>query len=165
MIDTKGTPYSVSIAGDRGHEFAMPRDLAMLPEKVAKAYQRLVDAHRAEQKAAGKNSTNYAAKKEANDAVRDALADLYDTAAAGSKAARQQYAEAYDDGIRRYARAVAEAEAALQSVVTAAQLHDQAESGHGVGLNPAAKSRAVMIARLLSETLEHLPVLPALDAE
>lgn len=165
MIDAKGTPYSVNIFGDRSHEFALPRDLSLLPEKVATAYQRVVDAQRAEQKDAGKNANNYTAMKEANDKVRDALADLYDTAAAGSKAAQQKAGEAYDYGARRYARAIAEAQAALQSTVTAAQLHDQAEHGHGVGLNPAAKSKAVMIARLLSETLEQMPALPALDAE
>ena len=165
MIDFKGVPHSFSISGDRSHEFALPRDLELLPEKVAKAYQRVVDAQRAEQQAAGKNHANYTAKKEANDAVRDALTDLYDTGAATSKAARQQYAEAYDYGARRFARALGEAEAALQAVVTAAQLHDQAEHGHGIGLNPGAKSRALMMARLISDTLGQLPALPAIDAE
>ncbi|MGW2620349.1 hypothetical protein [Streptomyces sp. NPDC001500] len=165
MIDVKGTPYSVTIAGDRAHVFAMPRDPEALPEKVAKAYQRLTDAQRAEQQASGKNANNYVAMKEANDAVRDALHRLYDTAASTSKAARQQYGEQFEYGARRYARAVEEAQAALQQVVTAAQLHDQAERGHGVGLNPDAKSKAVMTARLLSETLEQLPALPAIDTE
>ncbi|MFC8201341.1 hypothetical protein ACFUTV_38990 [Streptomyces sp. NPDC057298] len=164
MIDTKGTPTSFVIAGDRSHEFSMPRDLAVLPEKVAKAYQRLVDARAAEQKASAKNNLNYPAMKAANDAVRDALHELYDTAAATSTAARQQYSEQYEYGLRRYERAIADAQAALQDVVTAVQLHDQAARGHGVGLKPGTGTKPVMIARVLSESLETLPALPALEA-
>lgn len=163
MIDFKGTPYSVSIAGDRGHEFAMPRDIEALHPKVAAAFHALVEAQRTEQATKGANGT--AAKMAAHDVTRSALGELYDVAASTSKTARGQYAEAYDYGARRFARALAEAESALQSVVTAAQLHDQAEHGHGVGLNPAAKSRALMMARLIADTFGQLPALPALDAE
>ena len=165
MLDFKGTPHSVAISGDRTHAFALPRDLGVLPERVAKAYQRVLDAQHAEQKVSAKNGNDYAAMREANDAVRDAVHELYDVAAATSKAARQQYGEQFEYGARRYVRALAEAESALQEAVTAAQLHDQAEHGHGVGINPEARSKAVMTARLLSESLGQMPPLPAIDAE
>lgn len=164
MIDTKGTPHSFNISGDREHPFAMPRDLGMLPPKVAEAYEKVVAAQKAEAKDSAKNATNFVAMKEANDAVRAALGELYDVAASTSQAARQQYAEAFEYGVRRYVRAVAEAQSALQDVATAAALYDQATHGHAVGLNPASTTKSVMTARVLSESLETLPAVPGLEA-
>ncbi|MGX9887350.1 hypothetical protein [Streptomyces sp. NPDC002276] len=157
MLD-KGTPCSFAILGDRAHNFAMPRDLTVMPPKVVAAFEKLTAAARAEQKATG-----HAARLEANSVVRDALGALYDTAASTSKAARQQYDEAFEYAVRRYARALGDAQAALQDVVTSAQLHDQAVNGHAVGLNPEAKTKPVMIARLLADSLEKLPAIPGLE--
>ncbi|OPG03068.1 hypothetical protein B1R27_30080 [Streptomyces sp. GKU 895] len=163
MIDTKGTPCSFVIAGDRAHDFAMPRDLGMLPPKVVKAFEKLTAASRAEQQSMGKNSTNYAAKKEANDLVKTALGELYDTAAATSKAARQQYGEAYEYGVRRYLRAIEDARAALQDVVTASLLYDQAANGSAVGLSSINGVKPAMGAHHIYQALETLPAIPALE--
>jgi hypothetical protein len=165
MIDFQGTPFTVVINGDRGHEFTLPRDRTALHPKVAEAFAELENARSVEQKGMARNSNNYAAKKEANDATRDALHHVYDTAASISKAARQQHEEAFEYAARRYARAIGEAQAALQTLVTAAQLHDMAEHGHNIGINPAAKTPAVTTARLLSVSLDQLPPLPPIDAE
>ncbi|MER7927038.1 hypothetical protein ABTY96_28430 [Streptomyces sp. NPDC096057] len=162
MIDTKGTPCSFVVAGDRAHHFAMPRDLGMLPPKVAKAYEKLTDAARAAQELAGKNGGDRAARTEANDTVRAALAELYDQAAATTKAARELYDEQFEYALRRFARAIEDAQNALQGAVTAAQLFDQAANGHAVGLNPGLGTKSVMFARAASETLEKLPKIPAL---
>ncbi|QFZ74001.1 hypothetical protein GFH48_12765 [Streptomyces fagopyri] len=164
MIDVKGTPWAVNISGDREHPFAMPRDLAMLPPKVAAAYEKVVAAQKAEAKGPAKNGNNFVAMKETNDAVRAALGELYDVAASTSQAARQQYAEAFEYGVRRYVRALADAQSALQDVATAAALYDQAAHGHGVGLNPVSTMKAAMTARSLSESLESLPAVPELEA-
>lgn len=164
MIDAKGTPYSFNISGDREHSFAMPRDMGMLPPKVAEAYEKVVAAQKAEAKSSAKNANNFVAMKEANDTVRAALGELYDTAAATSQAARQQYGEAFEYGVRRYVRALADAQSALQDIATAAALYDQAAHGHGVGLNPASTTKSVMVARVLSESLETLPAVPELEA-
>ncbi|MGW6261356.1 hypothetical protein [Streptomyces sp. NPDC055085] len=164
MIDYKGVPYSVNISGDREHPFAMPRDLGVLSPKVAAAYEKVVAAQKAEAKDSAKNANNFVAMKDANDAVHAALGELYDVAASTSQAARQQYAEVYEYGVRRYVRAIADAQSALQDIATAAALNDQAAHGHGVGLNPVSTMKSVMTARVLSESLETLPAIPALEA-
>ncbi|MEU6244826.1 hypothetical protein [Streptomyces sp. NPDC047024] len=159
MLDIKGMPRSFSVAGDRLHEFAMPRDLSLLPPKVAKAFEAVLAASGAVQKAVGKSVSTRA---EANEALRDSLAELYDVASATSKAAREQHSEAFEYGVRRYARAIEDAKTALQMIVTAGQLHDMAENGCAVGLNPQAKTKAVLVARTLYSSIEALPAVPAL---
>lgn len=163
MLDTKGVPCTFTIAGDRSHDFSMPRDLGMLPPKVAAALDKATAAAKAERDSMGKNGANYTARKDANDLVKVALNELYDTAAATSKAARQQYDEAFEYAVRRFARAMEDAKDALQSVVIAAQLYDQAAHGHAVGLAPGLGTKPVMFARAAYETLETLPKIPGLE--
>ncbi|MEU6373943.1 hypothetical protein [Streptomyces sp. NPDC046909] len=163
MLDTKGTPCSFVVAGDRAHNFALPRDLNVMPPKLVKALEKLQAAARAEQESSGKNANNYVAMKEANDKVRDSLNEVYDTAAATSKAARQQYGEAYEYGVRRYLRAIEDARAALQDVVTASLLYDQAAHGSAVGLSSINGVKPAMGAHHIYQALETLPAIPALE--
>ncbi|MEU5892523.1 hypothetical protein ABZ835_37640 [Streptomyces sp. NPDC047461] len=163
MLDTKGTPVSVVIAGDRAHSFALPRDVSVMPPKVLKALEKVQAAAKAEQEASGKNANNFVAMREANDKVRDALNELYDTAAAGSTAARQQYREAFEYGVRRYQRAIEDAQAALQDVVTASLLYDQAANGCAVGLSGLNGVKPAMGAQYIYAALETLPTVPALE--
>jgi hypothetical protein len=164
MLDTQGTPCQFVVAGDRAHSFALPRDLNVMPPKVVKALQKLQAAAKAEQESSGKNANNFVAMREANDKVRDALNELYDTAAAGSKAARQQYAEAFEYGLRRYQRAIEDARAALQDVVTASLLYDQAANGCAVGLSGLNGVKPAMGAQHIYAALETLPAVPELGA-
>lgn len=165
MVDYKGKPFSVSILGDREHHFALPLNPEALPPKVAAALTALADARTNEQKVSKSKERRNPAVTEACDATRAALHHVYDTAAATSKASQQQYAEAFEYGGRRLARALGDAEAAVQQMVTAAQLRHMTTHGHGVGIDPAANTKVIAMLRIIAETIEQLPAAPAIDAE
>ncbi|MBY8879749.1 hypothetical protein [Actinacidiphila acidipaludis] len=162
MIDIKGQPLAFSIAGDRQHSFMLPADRTVIPEPVAKALTKATTVRDKNAKDAAKTTHNYAARAEANQALKDALGDVYEAAAAGASAACDQYQAAYDHGARRYARALAEAQEALQQMATARQMWSQAKHGHGVGLDTAANP-GIALLHGLGEELSRLPQLPAID--
>lgn len=163
-IDLKGRPVSFVVAGDRAHDFAIPTDREHLHPKVAKALGAVEAAWDGAQKVMKENRSNRTAMADANDHVRDAVHSLYDQAGASAKATREQAAEQFEYAARQYARAIEQAQAALQAAATAAQVYDMAAGGHGVGINPTSRAKAVVTAHMLSGQLTALPVLPGVDA-
>jgi len=162
MIDIKGQALAFSIAGDREHSFMLPVDRNTIPEQVAKALAKATAVRDKNAKDAAKLAHNYAARAEANQTLKDALGDVYEAAAASASAACDQYQAAYDHGTRRYARAMQEAQEALQQMATARQMWSQAKHGHGVGLDTAVNPGLGLI-HGLAEQLGRLPQLPAID--
>lgn len=165
MLDTKGTSYAVSIAGDRMHYFTLPRDLGVMPTKTVKALEKLRAVDSEERESGAKTSLNYMERKQASDKTHAALAELYDTAASQAKAARQQYGEMFEYGVRKYARAIEDARAALQDVVTAALLHDQAAHGCAVGMSDIGAVKPATDAHQIYQALEALPGIAGLEGE
>jgi len=106
--------------------------------RVSKAFAAVEAARAAHQKVMREKASDRAALADANEAIRDAVGELCDTAAAGgAKATREQAAERYDAATRRYARAIEGAQAALQEAVTAAQVFDDRCAAPGTTAIPA----------------------------
>lgn len=165
MLNTKGSPFAVSIPGDREHHFALPQDLGVMPVKTMKALEKLRAADREERESGARNSVNYVERKQASDKTHAALSELYDTAASQSKAARQSYGEMYEYATRRYARAIEDARQALQDVVTASLLYDQAANGCAVGMSAIGGVKPAKDAHHIYQTLESLPGISPLEGE
>lgn len=163
MITLKGSPTSFAIAGDRTHAFEIPLDREQLHPKVGKAFGVLEAARAAEAKVRKDNPGDRTATADANETVKEALDTLYDTAAGSAKATREHAAQQYDTAVRRYARALDHAQEALQTAATAAQVHRQAALSHGVGIATGQVGRAALTAHSVSELIETLPALPAID--
>lgn len=155
-IDFNGTPFSASVAGDRVHDFRLPRDRSRVPAKTQEALHAVQEALTAEAKA-----KTQAAKQEASDALRAAVEDVYDRAAATSRADRETHREQYTYGAAKLARALEEAQAALQLMADHAQQYAN-PVGVGFPLDVRSNSPAVMQLRLISETIANLPAVPEL---
>lgn len=164
-ITLKGTTRTFVVAGDRAHEFTVPLDRDQLHPKVLKALDALQAAGDAEQKVMREKRSDRAAMADANDAIRDAVDNLYDVAGANARPTREHAAEQYDMAARRYARAIEQAQGALQSAVTAAQVFDLAAGGHAVGISDKSRALAVTTAHMLSQQIDALVALPAVDAQ
>ncbi|WP_333767735.1 hypothetical protein [Streptomyces sp. IBSBF 2435] len=164
FTELNGHPVSFTIPGDRAHTFAIPSDREHLHPKVAKALADVEAAHGAVQTVMREKPNDHAARREANEALAEAVHALYDRAGASAKATREHAAERYEYATRRYARAIGQAQVALQDAATAAQVFDTAAGSHGVGINPASRAKAVMTAHHLSEQIEGLPGLPEVEA-
>jgi hypothetical protein len=156
VIDFNGSPTGATVAGDRHHEFRMPRDRATVPPKTLAALTAVEDAVDAASKA-----TTPKAKQQATDAVRAAVGDLYDRAASTSRADREHHHEGYAYGAAKLARALADAQAALQLMADHAQQYDN-PSGVGFKANSRDKSPTVMRLHLISEALGNMPAAPEL---
>lgn len=164
VITLKGTTSEFIVPGDRAHRFDLPLDRDLLYPKVLKAFAIAEAAGDAYRKATQEKPNDRAGQAEAAAQVKAAVHGLYDQAGASAKATRELASEQYEMATRQYARAIEAAQAALQTVASAAQVYDQAAGGHAVGINPASRARAVLAAHVLSEQIEVLPGLPAIDA-
>lgn len=160
-VDLKGRPVSFVVNGDRAHTFSVPSDQAHLHPRVNEALVAAESARETERKT---KASDKATRRKANDTVRDAVESLYDTAAVNAKATREHAAERFELASRRYARAIEAAKAALQEAATAAQVYDQAVHGHGVGIDPRSRAKAVVTAANLSQQLADLFPLPEVGA-
>ena len=154
-IDFNGAPFVASVAGDREHGWRLPLDRSRVPVKTQEALhgvQKALDA--------GAKAKTQAAKQEASEALRAAVGDVYDRAAATSRADRETHREQYAYGAAKLARALEDAQTALQLMADHAQ---QYANPAGVGFPTAgSNSPAVMNLRLVSETIANLPAVPEL---
>ena len=158
-ITFKGQPVTVVIPGDRGHDFTLPFDRSTMPPKTAEAVGKLLEARDAEQKV--KPNASAAVKQGAVDNTRRALEDLYDMAGATTSSRRQFHEEAYAFAASKFGRALAEAEAALQTLADHALQYD---TPVGVGVHEKTGSKAVAHLRCLADELSKLSPVPPLDA-
>ncbi|MGW3846891.1 hypothetical protein [Streptomyces fagopyri] len=163
-IDFNGVPAEYSVNGDRVHRFQLPRDRGALPEKVAAALGRADAAREAEVKAFKRDGNDHNAHRSANEKVGAAVGDLYDVASATSRARRERHIEEFNYGAAKFARAMGEAEKALQVMADHAQ---QAVNGTGVGISADASkgSKTVTGLRYLVDQMAALPAVPALAEE
>lgn len=158
-VTFKGQPFSVVIPADRGHDFTLPFDRSTMPPKTAEAVGKLIEASAAEQKV--KANASAAAKQDALDNTRKALEDLYDMAGATTSSRRQFHEEAYAFAASKFGRALAEAEAALQTLVDHAL---QFDTPVGVGVHEKTGSKTVAHLRCLADELSKLSPVPPIDA-
>lgn len=156
-VDFNGTPVSANVAGDREHRFFLPHDQSTVPPKTLTALAAVQEAVSTEAKA-----KTPAAKREATDALRAAVGDLYDRASSTSRAAREYHREGYSYGAAKLARALGEAEAALQLMADHAQQYDN-PVGVGFAADRRDRSKAVMQLHLIADTLGSLPAVAELD--
>ncbi|MFG2473539.1 hypothetical protein [Streptomyces fagopyri] len=163
-VDFNGTPIGYNVHGDRQHDFTLPRNRDALPEKVAAALGKADAARDAEQKAYAKDGNDRAGHRAANEKLGAAIGDAYDKAAASSRARREHHIEEYNYAAAKFARAMGDAEAALQMMADHAQL---AVNPTGVGFNAAASqgSKTVTGLRFLVDQMRALSPVPALDEE
>lgn len=155
-VDFKGSPFGASVAGDRMHEFRMPLDRTTVPAKTLKALEAVQEAVKGTEKAHGPK-----AQQEASDALRAAVGDLYDRAASTSRSDREQHREGFAYASAKFARAMGEAEAALQSMADHAQQFDN-PTGVGFKVDHRDNSRAVMQLHLIADALKNMPAAPEL---
>lgn len=159
MIDFNGSPVEVGIAGDRAHYFTMPLDRSTVPAKVLTAFKALEKTRKAHADArAGGDAAAVAA---ADEALREALSHVYDTAAATSSASREHHQQGYSYEASKVARHLEDLQKALQKMSDHMQ---QAQHAGGVGFdaNTRAVSPEVARLRLISEQLAALPAVPEL---
>ncbi|MER6557232.1 hypothetical protein ABT300_05605 [Streptomyces sp. NPDC001027] len=159
MIDFNGSPLEVLIPGDRTHHFVLPLDRSALPAKTLKAIEQLETARDDESAVRSKKANDRAALDKAQDAVKDALNGVYDTAAATSRGSAEHHREQAAYATARFGRAISEAQGALQAVVDHAR---QAENPGGVGFpsDPRLTSPTVQQLRVITEALANLPAIP-----
>jgi hypothetical protein len=155
-IDFNGTPTGATVAGDRHHEFRMPRDRTTVPPKTLAALTAVQDAVEVSSKA-----TTPKARQQATDAVRAAVGDLYDRAASTGRADREHHREGFAYSAAKFARALADAEAALQRMADHAQQFDN-PAGVGFKVDHRDRSQAVMRLHLIAEALGNVPAAPEL---
>lgn len=158
MIDFKGTPMGANVPGDRTHEFRLPLDRSTVPPKTMTA----LEAVQAAAKAVGE-ARSTKAQQAANDALRDAVGDVYDRASSTSRADREHHQEGYAYAAAKFSRAMGEAEAALQLLADHAQQYDNPV---GVGFNADHRdnSSAVVQLHVIADALKSVPAVPELDA-
>lgn len=163
-IDFNGTPVSFTVSGRATYGFTLPRDRSTLPEKVAAALGAADAAREAEQKTRTKNGNDHAAIRTANEKLGAAVDDVYDVAAASSRARREHHLEEYNYAAAKLGRALGEAERALQTMADHAQ---QAVNPVGVGFSQEASRDAKVVSQLrfLVEQMAALPSVPALEGE
>jgi hypothetical protein len=158
VTDFNGTTVSACIPGDRTHEFRLPLDRSTIPPRTQKSLQAVEDARKAVADASGRKE-----QADANDALRAAVGDLYDRASSTSRADREHHHEGYAYGAAKLARALADAQAALQLMADHVQQYDN-PSGVGFKTNSRDKSPAVMRLHLIADALDTLPSSPELGA-
>jgi len=156
VTDFKGTPMGATVPGDRTHEFRLPLDRSTMPPKTLAALDAVQEAVKT-----ASSARSHKAQQEAGDAVRSAVGDLYDRAASTSRADREHHQEGYAYASAKFARAVGEAQAALQAMADHAQ---QADNPTGVGFKAdhRANSPALVQLRLIADALTSLPAVPEL---
>lgn len=164
MIDFKGSPVGYNVHGDRQHEFMLPRDRGALPQKVAAALAKADAALASEQKVHAKDGNDLTGHRAANEKVGAAVGDVYDVASSTSRARREHHIEEYNYAAAKFARAMGEAEAALQMAADHAQ---QAVNPVGVGFSAGASqgSKTVAGLRFLCDQMAALSAVPALYEE
>ena len=149
-IDFNGTIVSACVAGDRTHEFRLPLDRSRVPAATLETLNAMEAAADKERKA--KTPTG---RQEAAEALREAVHDVYDRAASTSRKDRDTHQEGYAYGVAKLARALGEAQAALQLMADHAQQYD---NGTGVGFKlDRRRSKAVMQIQLIADTLSSAP--------
>ncbi|MHC3471221.1 hypothetical protein ACYF6T_21340 [Streptomyces sp. 7R007] len=155
-IDFNGVIVSACVPGDRTHEFRLPRDRSRVPAKTLEVLNAMEAAAEKERQA-----KTPAARRDAAEALRGAVHDVYDRASSTTRADRETHLEGYAYGAAKLARALGEAEAALQLMADHAQ---QFDNPVGVGF-PAdrRRSKAVMQLQLIAETLKGVASPLALD--
>lgn len=151
MIDFHGTTIEACVPGDRTHHFRLPVNRDTVPPKTLAALEAVQGAVKASGSARG-----HKAQLEAGDAVRSAVAGLYEQAMSTSRADCEQHREGYEKAAARYRRALEEAEEALQVMADHAQQHDN-PTGVGFPEDRRAKSQAVAQLHLVVDALAHLP--------
>lgn len=156
MIDFNGSIVAAMVPGDREHQFRLPCDRSTMPPKTLAALEAVQEAVKA---TAGARS--HKAQQEAGDGVRAAVGDLYDRSASTSRADREHHQEGYAYSSAKFARALAEAQAALQAMADHAQ---QADNPTGVGFKAdhRANSPAVVQLHLIADALRTMPAAPEL---
>jgi hypothetical protein len=150
-IDFHGTPIEACVPGDRTHRFRLPVNRDIMPPKTLAALEAVQEAVKASAKA-----REYKAQLKAGDAVREAVAGLYEQAMSTSSADSAAFRQGYEKAAARYRRALEEAEEALQEMVDYAQLHDN-PAGIGFPEDPRSKSQAAAQLHLVADALQHLP--------
>jgi hypothetical protein len=158
VTDFNGTPVSACIPGDRTHEFRLPLDRTTIPARTQTALQAVEDARKAVADASGRKE-----QADANEALRAAVGDLYDRASSTSRADREHHREGFAYGAAKLARALADAQAALQLMADHLQQYDN-PSGVGFKANSRDKSPAVMRLHLIGDALGTMPAVPELGA-
>ncbi|MFI5684657.1 hypothetical protein [Streptomyces sp. NPDC051636] len=154
--DFHGTPAEACVPGDRTHHFRMPRDRSTVPPKTLAALDAVQEAVKT---ASTANSPK--AQREAGEAVRTAVGDLYDRAESTSRADAEHHREGYAYARARFTRALGEAQAALQAMADHAQQYAN-PAGVGFPADPQAKSPTVVQLHLIDDALVNMPTAPEL---
>lgn len=164
MIDFNGNVVSYTVNGRATYEFTLPRDRSTLPEKVTASLGRADAALDAERKAHKKDGNDHHAHRAANEKLGAAVDDVYDVASASSRARREWHLEGYNYASAKLARALGEAERALQTMADHSQ---QAVNPTGVGISRDASKAAKVVVQLrfYAEQLAALPSVPSLEGE
>ncbi|MEW1580871.1 hypothetical protein AB0407_22555 [Streptomyces microflavus] len=160
-VSFKGESIGIVIAGDRSHDFMLPADPTTMPPKISEALNATLDAQKNEQAADRKKNSDHQAKADAREGTKQALNNLYDVAAVSAGSRRDFHQEGYTLASLRLARALAEADAAIQTLACHAQ---QAANPSGVGINPTQSNKTIATLRALADDLATLTPVPALDA-
>ncbi|MEV3846889.1 hypothetical protein AB0J30_08865 [Streptomyces microflavus] len=160
-ISFKGESFGIVIAGDRGHNFMLPADPTTMPPKISEAFNAALDAQKNEQTVDRRKSSDHQAKADAREGTRQALNNLYDVAAASASSRRDFHQEGYALAALKLGRALAEAEAAIQTLACHAQ---QNANPSGVGINPTQSNKTIATLRAIADDLATLTPVPALDA-
>jgi hypothetical protein len=161
MITFKGVPVTVVIAGDRGHDFMLPHNRGTMPAKTSEALDALLTAQQAEQTISRKKGADRQAWQDASESTRAALADLYDRASSTTVSRRQHHEEAYAFAASKLARALGDAETAVQLLADHA---GQYVHPVGVGIDPASRAKSIAGLRVLAQALDTFPPVPDLNA-
>jgi hypothetical protein len=164
-IDYKGNQVSFTVAGERQHDFHLPHDASAIPEKIHQAIAAAVKAKDNVTKVSKGKEGWHTDVREANDKLGSAVRDIYDVAASVAKTTQAQAGEQFEYGRRKLDRALVDAQAALQVMMTSAQLWNEATHGPGVGITPKAVGKTETVVHGLSEQLERLMSVPPLDTE
>jgi hypothetical protein len=164
MTDFNGSTVGYTVNGRTTFEFALPRDRATLPAKVAAALGRADAAVANEQEVRRKDGNDRAAQREANEKVGAAVDDVFDVASSTSRARREHHLEEYAYAAAKLGRAMEEAERALQTMADHAQM---AVCPAGVGFSREASKGSPVVTKLrfLSDQMGALASVPALEGE
>lgn len=156
--DFNGSAVYAMVPGDREHRFRLPLDRASMPAKTVDA----LDVVQQATKAAGA-ATTPKAQQAASEAVRAAVADLYDRAASTSRAGREHHREGYAYAAAKFNRAIGEAQAALQLLADHAQ---QFSNPAGIGFPEDVRANPPVMAQLhlIDDSFKSLPAVPDLEA-
>lgn len=161
MTDFNGTPFEAVVNGDRAYRFVLPVDRGTVPPKMLEALEMVEKARKGETSVRSKKPNDHAAQLAANEAVRDAVHYVHDTAAATSRASAEHHAEGYAYASAKFTRAIGEAQAALQQLADHLQ---QVDNPAGVGFKDdrRANSPAVLQLHVLADTFKNMPAVPEL---